>query len=476
MRDGAADPDRVVGGSAAREGGRGGRRERGGDGGRFGARGALLHRRGPVPVRPGDRAGPQGRGARAEPSFRREDDHAGRAAAGVPENPRVRHPHPAAFVPKRGLPGKYAEVAGRGLGPGRRRGAPRLHRLLDVDRSGPGDLGDPADQPRGVRERQPETVGASPPDPRRRVEGDLPVEERPPDRGVRRRDGLPRGDAEGEGVPGHRIRRERLPADEHAAREPRHPARLAVRGGEHPAGRGSGGRGERGVAGEPGGAGGGPPRCADPLDAPGGRAVLHRGAGIDRRGGDAREDDGHVARRLVPLRPRGRPVVPRGRGPEELPRELPARAGAALRDRGGRVRHRVFRQGAEVPPLPAPDRPAHERRVRPRRHLPRSRPRPGVVPQTRGDPPPRRPARGVRRLPGRRRGGARGALPGDLLRDAGRRASGGIRLRCVGGAGNGGVRRDDRLPDGGGGARPSTSASPCRGSTTRPTRRASRSS
>ena len=56
-------------------------------------------------------------------------------------------------------------------------------------------------------------------------------------------------------MPGHRIRRERLPADEHAIREPRHPARLAVRGGEHSVGRGSGGRGERGVAGEPGGAG-----------------------------------------------------------------------------------------------------------------------------------------------------------------------------------------------------------------------------
>ena len=228
-------------------------------------------------------------------------------------------------------------------------------------------------------------------------------------------------------MPGHRLRRERLPADEHAAREPRHPDRLAVRRGEHPAGRGSGGRGERGVAGEPGGGGGGAARRADAVDAPGGRALLHRGAGFDRRGGDAREDDDHVARRLVPLRPRGRPVVPRRRGAEELPRELPARARSALRDRGGRVRHRVFRQGAEVPPLPAPDRPAHERRVRPRRHLPGPRPRAGVVPQTGGDRPPRRPARGVRGLPGRRRGGAGGPLPGDLLRDAGRRASGGTR-------------------------------------------------
>ena len=72
-------------------------------------------------------------------------------------------------------PGNTAEVAGRGTRPRRRRGAPRLHRLLDVDRPGPGDLGDPADQPRGVRERQPEAVGASPPDPRRRLEGDRRV-------------------------------------------------------------------------------------------------------------------------------------------------------------------------------------------------------------------------------------------------------------------------------------------------------------
>ena len=277
-------------------------------------------------------------------------------------------------------------------------------------------------------------------------------------------------------MPRHRIRRERLPADEHAAREARHPAHLAVRGGEHPAGRGPGGRGKRGVAGERGGAGGGPARRADGVDAPGGRPVLHRGAGIDRRGGDAREDDDHVARRMVALRARGRPVVPRGRGPEEFPRELPARARAALRDRGGRVRHRVFRQGAEVPSLPAPDRPAHERGVRPCRHLPRSRPRAGVVPEARGDPSPRRPARGVRRLPGRRRGGAGGALPRDLLRDAGRRASGGPRLRRVVGPGNRRVRRDDRFPDGEGRGAPSTSAFPCRGSTTRPTRRASRSS
>ena len=40
-----------------------------------------------------------------------------------------------------------------------------------MDRSGPGDLRDPADQPRGVRERESEVVGTSPVDPRRRLEG-----------------------------------------------------------------------------------------------------------------------------------------------------------------------------------------------------------------------------------------------------------------------------------------------------------------
>ena len=44
-------------------------------------------------------------------------------------------------------------------------------------------------------------------------------------------------------------------------------------------------------------------------------------------------------------------------------------AGAEFVDRGRRVRHRVLRQGIEVPPLPAAGRAAHVRRVRSRRHL-----------------------------------------------------------------------------------------------------------
>ena len=44
-------------------------------------------------------------------------------------------------------------------------------------------------------------------------------------------------------------------------------------------------------------------------------------------------------------------------------------AGAEFVDRGRRIRHRVLRQGIEVPPLPAAGRAAHVRRVRSRGHL-----------------------------------------------------------------------------------------------------------
>ena len=55
----------------------------------------------------------------------------------------------------------------------------------------------------------------------------------------------------------------------------------------------------------------------------------------------------------------------------ELLGQLPAGQGPALRRRGRRVRHRLLRQGPQVPPLPAADGHPHQRRVRPRRHLPR---------------------------------------------------------------------------------------------------------
>ena len=61
-------------------------------------------------------------------------------------------------------------------------------------------------------------------------------------------------------------------------------------------------------------------------------------------------------------------------------RELPRRAGGALRGRGRRVRHRLLRQDAEVPALRRAHAGDHLGRVRPRRHLSRSRAREAVVP------------------------------------------------------------------------------------------------
>ena len=51
--------------------------------------------------------------------------------------------------------------------------------------------------------------------------------------------------------------------------------------------------------------------------------------------------------------------------------QLPDRRRAVRRGRRRRVRHRLLRQGPEVPALPRADGDPHQRRVRPRRHLPR---------------------------------------------------------------------------------------------------------
>ena len=66
--------------------------------------------------------------------------------------------------------------------------------------------------------------------------------------------------------------------------------------------------------------------------------------------------------------------------------------GDAVRRRGRRVRHRLLRQGLQVPALPPEDGNRHQRRARPRRHLRLARRHQGGVPQVRRADPRRRAA------------------------------------------------------------------------------------
>ena len=105
------------------------------------------------------------------------------------------------------------------------------------------------------------------------------------------------------------------------------------------------------------------------------------------RGGTRSSSPGPTARRR--RRPstawvlaRGGPGarLPRRRRAAQLRRPSARRLGARLRRRGGRVLHLVGRQGAEVPPLRAPDLRPDVGRVRPRRPLRRPRRREGGLP------------------------------------------------------------------------------------------------
>ena len=174
----------------------------------------------------------------------------------------------------------------------------------------------------------------------------------------------------------HRLRRQRLPADEHAARGARH---RAHRGWDAGAARR---RREatptcscrqRRVARQS--ADGGDPRRRPPVSCP-------------ARSGSTRTCCATNGCWRSPART-ARPPPPRcWRGSSsdaELDPGLPDRRRAGrfrrlgapdrqpvLRDRGGRVRHRVLRQALEVRPLPAAHRDPQQPRVRPRRHLSRS--------------------------------------------------------------------------------------------------------
>ena len=87
-----------------------------------------------------------------------------------------------------------------------------------------------------------------------------------------------------------------------------------------------------------------------------------------------------------------------------------------VRDRGRRIRHRVLRQGIEVPPLPAAGRVADVGRVRSRRHLCRRGGGARRVPQADRADPGGRPAGRVRGVAGRDGGRARRAIAGGDLR------------------------------------------------------------
>ncbi len=92
----------------------------------------------------------------------------------------------------------------------------------------------------------------------------------------------------------------------------------------------------------------------------------------------------------------------------------PAYGLAPLRDRGGRIRHRVLRQALEIHPLPAPHRRPEQSRVRSCRHLRRSCRDRAAIPPLGANRAARGPPRGQRR----RRGAEAGAHTGGL--DAGR--------------------------------------------------------
>ena len=111
-----------------------------------------------------------------------------------------------------------------------------------------------------------------------------------------------------------------------------------------------------------------------------------------------------------------RSVVPDRRRAAELPAVVAAGRGRRVRRRGRRVRHRVLRQGIEVPALPPAGRAADVGRVRSRRHLPRRGGGARRVPQADRADPGGRPARRVRGVAGRDGGRARRAFAGGDVR------------------------------------------------------------
>ena len=103
---------------------------------------------------------------------------------------------------------------------------------------------------------------------------------------------------------------------------------------------------------------------------------LPLGLALDRPCRHARQDDDDLADRLAADAWRARSVAAGRRHRAQFRRarlELSRRGGPRLRDRRRRIRQRLLRQDREVPQVPARRRRHQQHRVRPRRHLRRSR-------------------------------------------------------------------------------------------------------
>ena len=176
----------------------------------------------------------------------------------------------------------------------------------------------------------------------------------------------------------HRLRRERLSADVHAAWRARHrrsPKATTRRSSQGVArGRRRVRHRQRRVARQS--ADGGDPRRGRPyMSGPQWlyEHVLARPLGARGRR-HARQDDRRPrCSRGSSSTPGSRPGFLIGGVPLDFRRVGAPHRQRVLRDRGRRVRHRVLRQALEVRPLPAAHGDPQQPRVRPRRHLPRSR-------------------------------------------------------------------------------------------------------
>ena len=282
---------------------------------------------------------------------------------------------PGSAPGRRRVGGDVLDRVGAGTGTAWRDRPPGLHGVLPVDRPGPADWSARCSRTtssRGAGGRPRSWPCGRPFTTRRRGRwGERDggrghgggLEEGPagaPHRGGRDRDGLLRRDAQGGGLRGDRVGRERLSAHVHAARALGHRGHAGLPAGEPrpgPARRGR--RRQRRARREPRGRGHAGARAAPRVVPAGPGRALHRPAPRRRGGGDPRQDH-HQRHDGVPAAPRrARSVLPGGRGHPRLRLQLPAGRRGGLRRRGGRVRHRLLRQGAQVPALPAPHRHLH---------------------------------------------------------------------------------------------------------------------